>query len=56
MEVHVGKLKDKVVGKAKEIVAEVNGDGKLAEEGKEQVKKSETEPALKPFGNLDTLT
>jgi uncharacterized protein YjbJ (UPF0337 family) len=50
------KLKDKVVGKTKEVVAEVTGAGKLAEEGKEQARKGEREPAAKPFGNLDKLT
>ena len=49
-------IKDKVVGKTKEVVAEIIGNGKLAEEGKEQVKKSEAEPLSKPFGNLDKLT
>jgi len=28
----------------------------LAEEGKEQARKGEREPAAKPFGNLDKLT
>jgi len=50
------KPKDKVIGKTKEVVGEVIGDGKLAEEGKEQVKKSENEQRPKPFGNLDKLT
>jgi uncharacterized protein YjbJ (UPF0337 family) len=48
------KLKDKVAGKAKQVVAEVTGDAKLAEEGKEQARKEETEQ--KPLGNLDKLT
>jgi uncharacterized protein YjbJ (UPF0337 family) len=52
----MGKIKDKVVGKTKQIVAEVTGDGKLAREGKEQDKKADTEPVAKPFGNLDQLT
>ena len=52
----MGKIKDTVVGKGKQVVAEVIGDGKLAEEGKEQVRKSDKEPAVKPFGNLDKLT
>lgn len=57
----MGNIKDKLVGKAKQAVAEINGDGKLAEEGKQQVnkqqvKKGESEPASKPFGNLDKLT
>jgi hypothetical protein len=41
----MGKLKDTVVGKTKQIVAEVTGEGKLAEERKEQVKKGEQVPA-----------
>jgi len=49
------KLSDQLAGKTKQIVAEVTGDGKLAEEGKEQVKKGEKEP-IKPLGNLDKLT
>jgi hypothetical protein len=52
----MGKLQDKVAGKTKQIVAEVIGDGKLAEEGKEQTKKSEQEKPAKPLGNLDRLT
>jgi uncharacterized protein YjbJ (UPF0337 family) len=51
----MGKLSDQLAGKTKQIVAEVTGDGKLAEEGKEQVKKGEKEP-VKPLGNLDKLT
>jgi uncharacterized protein YjbJ (UPF0337 family) len=49
-------VKEKLAGKAKQVVAEVTGDGKLAQEGKEQSKKADTEPAVKPFGNLDKLT
>lgn len=51
----MGKLKDKLVGKTKQIVAEVSGDGKLAEAGKQQVKKGEQEPSP-PFENLNQLT
>jgi hypothetical protein len=47
-----GKAKGQVIGKTKEAVAKVTGDRKLAEEGKEQVKKSESEPLIKPLGNL----
>jgi hypothetical protein len=50
------KFEDKEVGKTKQFVAEVTGDGKLAEEGKEQARKGEKEPPLKPSGNLDKLT
>jgi uncharacterized protein YjbJ (UPF0337 family) len=49
-------IRDKIVGKTKEVVAEVNGDGKLAEEGKEQARKGKKEPAVKPIGKLDKLT
>jgi uncharacterized protein YjbJ (UPF0337 family) len=52
----MSKAKDKVVGKTKEIVAEMTGDGRLAEEGKEQARKAEREPVVNPFGNLDKLT
>jgi uncharacterized protein YjbJ (UPF0337 family) len=52
----MGKLKDKVAGEVKQVVAEVTGDGKLAEEGKQQVKKSKSEPIVRPLGNLDQLT
>ena len=44
----MGVLKDKVAGKAKQVVAEVTGDGKLAEEGKEQVREAELEEERKP--------
>jgi uncharacterized protein YjbJ (UPF0337 family) len=37
------ELKDKTAGKTKQIIAEVIGDGELAEEGKEQVRKGERE-------------
>jgi hypothetical protein len=47
---------DKIVGKTKEVVAEANGGGKLAEEGKEQARKGEKEPAVKPIGQPDKLT
>lgn len=56
----MGNIKDKIsskfLGKAKQAVAEISGDGKLAEEGKQQVKKGESEPASKPLGDLDKLT
>jgi uncharacterized protein YjbJ (UPF0337 family) len=52
----MGKIKDKAIGKSKQVVAEVTGDGKLAQEGKEQVKRGENEPSIKPLGNLDQLT
>jgi uncharacterized protein YjbJ (UPF0337 family) len=52
----MGNVKDKLIGKAKEAIAEVIGDGKLAEEGKEQVEKAAKEPGAKALGNLDKLT
>jgi hypothetical protein len=47
----MGKINDTVVGKDKQVLAGVVDNGKLTEEGKEQVRKSG--PVLKPFGNLD---
>jgi len=38
----MGKLKDKVVGKTKQAVAEIIGDRKLNEEGEEQVRTIES--------------
>jgi hypothetical protein len=35
------KTTDKIAGKTKQVIAEVTGDGKLAEEGKQQAIKSE---------------
>lgn len=52
----MGKVTDKVAGKIKQVIAKVTGDGMLAQEGKEQAKKSENEPVAKPLGNLDKLT
>lgn len=49
----MGNVKDKLVGKAKDAIAEVTGDGKLAEEDKEQFEKAAKEPGAKAFGNLD---
>lgn len=39
-------VKDKVAGKTKQLVAEVIGDGKLREEGKEQEKEKDDEPSF----------
>ncbi len=51
------KLKDKVTGKVKQVVAEVTGDGKLQEEGKQQVEKAKEKPnELNPFTDLNQLT
>ena len=55
----MGKLKDRVVGKTKQAVAEIIGGGKLNEDGKEQARTIEptnSEPPGKPLGNLDKLT
>ncbi len=49
------KTKDKVAGKIKEAVAEVTGDGKLREEGKEQRQKdAESDPG--PIEGINKLT
>jgi uncharacterized protein YjbJ (UPF0337 family) len=53
----MAKVKDKVVGKAKELIAEIIGDGKLRQEGKEQQDKAKQEPnEINPFDNLNRLT
>jgi uncharacterized protein YjbJ (UPF0337 family) len=59
----MGALKgttDKVVGTAKEAVAEIIGDATLQEEGRIQKRKGAAEKNehsdLKPLGNLDKLT
>ena len=48
------------IGKAKELVAEILGNGKLREESKLDQRKGEEEKEqsgrLKPLGNLDRLT
>jgi len=59
----MGTLKgtaEKAIGKIKEVVAEIVGDGKLREEGKveqhnDNQEKSES-GGIKPLGNLDRLT
>ena len=51
------KLKDKVVGKAKEVVAEIIGNRKLRDEAKEQQGKVKQESnEINPFDNLNRLT
>jgi hypothetical protein len=51
------KLKDKVTGKVKQVVAEITGDGKLHQEGKEQEEKAKEKPnELNPLGDLNQLT
>ncbi|MCA1454059.1 CsbD family protein [Bradyrhizobium sp. BRP22] len=51
------KLKDKVTGKLKQVVAEVVGDGKLQQEGKKQEEKAKEKPnELNPLGDLNQLT
>lgn len=53
-------VKDRIVGKTKQIAGEIVGDQALHEEGKDQEKKGrqsgEETGDLKPFGNLDRLT
>jgi len=58
----MGTLKgtaENAIGKIKEVVAEIVGDGKLREEGKVEQRadpeKSES-GGIKPLGNLDRLT
>jgi hypothetical protein len=54
----MASTKDKAIGKIKEVVAEIIGEGELAEEGKRQ--KHEERPAPKqppgPFESLRKLT
>jgi uncharacterized protein YjbJ (UPF0337 family) len=56
---------DKAIGKVKEAVAELIGDGKLREEGKREQRtgdqektqnSSEESGSLNPLGNLNRLT
>jgi len=55
-------LKDKLVGKTKEVIAEITGDGKLADEGKRQAenKRPDRPPdpseEAGPFDRLNQLT
>jgi hypothetical protein len=51
----VGALQDKVAGKTKQVVAEVTGDGKLAEEAKEQARGADREKDDDPL-NVNQLT
>ena len=62
-DIEMGALKgttEKVVGKAKQAVAEIIGDARLQEEGRIQQRKAESQKEqqsdLKPLGNLDRLT
>ena len=50
----MGKLKDKVVGKTKQAVAEIIGDGKLNEGGKEQARTIEPTNSELPGKLTDT--
>jgi uncharacterized protein YjbJ (UPF0337 family) len=59
----MGSLKataDKGIGKVKELVAEIIGDGKLRDEAKLDQQKADEEKnasgGFKPLGNLDRLT
>jgi uncharacterized protein YjbJ (UPF0337 family) len=52
---------DKIVGTAKEAIAEIIGDAKLQEEGKTQQRKGAADDKadqsdVEPFGGLDKLT
>jgi hypothetical protein len=46
----MARIQDKIVGKTKQVIAEITGDGKLAEEGMEQVKKPDPKANNKPPG------
>jgi uncharacterized protein YjbJ (UPF0337 family) len=59
----MGTLKgtaEKAIGKIKEVVAEIAGDGKLRDEGKVEQRNANQEKSesggIKPLGNLDRLT
>jgi uncharacterized protein YjbJ (UPF0337 family) len=58
----MAKLKNKLTGKMKQVVAEITGDGKLQEEGKQQERKQEEEKPtqepdeVNPFPDLNQLT
>lgn len=49
-------IADRISGRVKQLIAEIINDGRLAEEGMQQIKKAGKAPAAKPFGNLDKLT
>ncbi|WFU54891.1 hypothetical protein QA639_35910 [Bradyrhizobium pachyrhizi] len=49
-------IADRIGGRVKQLIAEIINDGRLAEEGTQQIKKAENAPPAKPFGNLDKLT
>ena len=49
-------IADRIGGRVKQLIAEIINDGRLAEEGTQQIKRAENTPPAKPFGNLDKLT
>lgn len=49
-------IADRIGGRVKQLIAEIINDGRLAEEGAQEIRKAETAPPAKPFGNLDKLT
>ncbi|MCP1848845.1 hypothetical protein ACVIHH_005191 [Bradyrhizobium sp. USDA 4518] len=49
-------IADRIGGRVKQLNAEIINDGRLAEEGAQQIKNAENAPPAKPFGNLDKLT
>ena len=49
-------IADRIGGRVKQLIAEIISDGRLAEEGAQEIRKAETAPPAKPFGNLDKLT
>jgi uncharacterized protein YjbJ (UPF0337 family) len=51
------KLKDKLAGKVKQVVAEITGDGRLQEEGKAQENQAKDRPnELNPLPDMNQLT
>ena len=53
----MAQLKDKAVGKTKQVVAEIVGDDKLRKEGDEQEEEARQKPnEVDPLGNPNKLT
>ncbi|MGX1347379.1 hypothetical protein AB7M49_000955 [Bradyrhizobium elkanii] len=49
-------IADRIGGRVKQLIAEIINDGRLAEESAQEIRRAETAPPAKPFGNLDKLT
>jgi uncharacterized protein YjbJ (UPF0337 family) len=53
----MSEIKEKAIGKAKQVIAEITGDGKLHQEGVEQEKNAKKGPREGPlFPDLNQLT